>query len=73
MYELGNIFLTIIISRKRNDAFYQWLKRSVSPHDFVLDIGAGSGILSLFATKSRPKKIIACEASKHLFHIANEG
>ena len=56
----------------RNYAFYQWLKNSITKNDFVLDIGTGSGILSLFATKFRPKRVIACEASKTLFGIAKK-
>jgi len=56
----------------RNHAFYQWLKNSITQNDFVLDIGTGSGILSLFATKFRPKRVIACEASKTLFGIAKK-
>ena len=27
--------------QNRNNAFYQWLKKSIRPNDFVLDIGAG--------------------------------
>ena len=56
----------------RNYAFYQWLKNSITKNDFVLDIGTGSGILSLFAAKFRPKRVIACEASKNLFDIAKK-
>ena len=56
----------------RNHAFYQWLKNSITQNDVVLDIGTGSGILSLFAAKFRPKRVIACEASKTLFGIAKK-
>ena len=56
----------------RNHAFYQWLKNSITQNDVVLDIGTGSGILSLFAAKFRPKRVIACEASKTLFDIAKK-
>ena len=56
----------------RNEAYYKALTSSVRSNDIVLDIGTGSGILSMFASRANPRKIIACEASKDLAKLAND-
>ena len=40
----------------RNDAYFNAIKLAVSEHDFVLDIGTGSGLLSMMAGDSGAKK-----------------
>jgi hypothetical protein len=45
----------------RNDAFEAALVRAVRPDSLVLDIGAGSGLLSMFAARAGAREIYACE------------
>ena len=61
---------SMLNDERRNETYQKWLASSVKSIDFVLDIGTGCGLLSILALKSRPKKILACEASKEMFEIA---
>ncbi len=45
----------------RNQAFQQAIERAVQPGDQVLDIGAGSGLLSLMAARAGADRVTACE------------
>ena len=48
----------------RNNAYFDAIKLAVGDGECVLDIGAGSGLLSLMAAASGAKKVIACETSR---------
>jgi type II protein arginine methyltransferase len=56
----------------RNRQFEAVLERSVRPDSVVLDIGAGSGLLSLMAVRAGAKQVIACEANPALAALARE-
>ena len=56
----------------RNEAFSKAIGRAVSKGDLVLDIGTGSGLLSMMAAKAGAKEIISCEASKIISTVAKK-
>lgn len=55
---------------RRNDLFERAIKKVVNEHSHVLDIGAGSGLLSLMAARAGSKHIHACESNPFLADIA---
>ncbi|XP_060082618.1 protein arginine N-methyltransferase 9-like [Ylistrum balloti] len=58
---------------RRNCAYRSAIQTAVqSGYHTVLDIGTGSGILSLFAVESGAGDVTACEKSKTMFEIAQD-
>ncbi|XP_058802002.1 protein arginine N-methyltransferase 9-like isoform X2 [Phymastichus coffea] len=59
--------------KKRNEAFNKAIKKKVLlGYDTVLDIGTGTGILSLYAHDSGAKSVYACEYSPVMADIAKK-
>jgi predicted nicotinamide N-methyase len=50
----------------RNDAFYRALKKHVTPDSVVVDVGAGSGLLSLMAASLGAKRVYSVERRQQL-------
>ena len=59
--------------KKRNLAYKQAISKAIGQgNDVVLDIGSGTGILSMFAVQSRARKVYACEMSKTMFEMGQD-
>ncbi len=56
----------------RNDAYYEGIKTAAKPGKLVLEIGAGSGLLSMMAAKLGASKVVACEAEPLVAKTATE-
>ena len=56
----------------RNEFYRDALARVVTPDSVVLEIGAGSGLLSIIAASLGARSVVAIEANQHLANVSRE-
>ena len=56
----------------RNEAFEKAIKTAVEPGCSVLDIGTGTGLLAMVASRAGAKRVIGCESVGFLAEAASE-
>ncbi len=64
--------LKMLADHERNEAFEKAIKKAVKSDSVVLDIGTGSGILSMMAARAGAQKVFTCEQSKYIADAALE-
>jgi tetratricopeptide (TPR) repeat protein len=62
--------LKMLADHERNNAFERAIQNAVKTDSVVLDIGTGSGILSMMAAKHGAKQVVTCEVSSHIAEVA---
>ncbi|XP_011172051.1 uncharacterized protein LOC105204607 isoform X2 [Solenopsis invicta] len=64
---------TMLNDKRRNNAFEQAIRKRINQgYDTVLDVGTGTGLLSLYAKDAGATKVYACECSEAMTLIAKE-
>ncbi len=64
--------LKMLADHERNEAFEKAIQRIVNKDTVVLDIGTGSGILSMMSAKHGAKQVYTCETSTHIAEVAEK-
>ncbi len=55
---------------ERNNAYLRAINSAIKGNEYVLEIGTGSGLLSMMANDAGAQKVITCEASKPIAEVA---
>ena len=64
--------LSMMNDAKRNNAYFEAIKRAVNKEMLVLEIGTGSGLLSMMAADSGAKRVITSETIKTIAKTAQQ-
>lgn len=62
----------MLADSERNNAYQAAIEKVVTPDTSVLDIGTGSGLLSMMAARAGAERVIACEMNERLAATADE-
>ena len=57
---------------KRNNAYLKAINSAIKDHEYVLEIGTGSGLLSMMASDAGAEKVVTCEASEPISQAAKK-
>lgn len=76
-YSTLDIHREMILDKVRTDAYYNFItdpsnSNSLFKDKVVLDVGTGTGILSLFAVQSGAKMVVAVDAAKDTIRVAEK-
>ena len=69
-YSAEDIHAEMLSDKRRTEAFKKAIKDSVAGK-LVIDVGAGTGILSVFAAEAGAKKVFPIENAQ-IFHTCKE-
>src|SRR5205807_2360807 len=61
-----------LADEQRTLAFKAAIEATVKPGHVVLDVGTGSGIMSIFAAKCGARRVYAVEVGKYLSKVSKE-
>ena len=64
--------LSMMNDKPRNTAYLNALKLAIGENDFVLEIGTGSGLLSMMAANFGAENITTCESSETIAKVAKK-
>lgn len=64
--------VAMVNDESRNQTYYKAIKRAINKNDLVLDIGSGSGLLSMMSAASGAADVISCEMSTTLAKAAKK-
>jgi len=64
--------LSMMNDEPRNNAYLEAIKLAVDKDTFVLEIGTGSGLLSMMAAANGAEEVITCETTKAIADVAKK-
>lgn len=67
---VNDFHFAMMNDKPRNEFYWELLRRNVTPESGVLEIGAGSGLLSMMAAKLGAKWVVAVEGSADMADLA---
>ena len=70
--EVPRWHIPMINDYERNNSYFNAIKCAIKDNEYVLEIGTGSGLLSMMAIDAGAKKVITCETNKSLSEIAKK-
>ena len=70
--DISRWHIPMINDHERNKAYSKAIKLAVKENDYVLEIGTGSGLLSMMAIDAGAKKVITCEPNESISELAKK-
>eukprot|EP01012_Entosiphon_sulcatum_P020099 TRINITY_DN2506_c0_g1_i1.p1 TRINITY_DN2506_c0_g1~~TRINITY_DN2506_c0_g1_i1.p1 ORF type:complete len:394 (+),score=81.19 TRINITY_DN2506_c0_g1_i1:37-1182(+) len=67
---VNDFHFAMVNDLERNEFYRDALKQVITPESRVLEVGAGSGLLSMLCAQLGAKWVVACEANVHMAGLA---